>query len=338
MAFQKMLWVDSTPIISKSLWTRWASVPKNVILFRDIESSATVATIHKEDNRIAYFAAVNLVDGVDRGLGVIFVSPHSDAIGYTYTDDWDSHYSFVRGSITHDGTTWYYSGFTEIVSSVTCVPDCVLNDTVYSLSQINTAAQDFVNQIYAVNFVDNYQSGQTYGIDFASGEEIGKTLKATLGISLFSNVLNLYNTNAAYKQLSDYADAVINAALTLIGNKKFILIDDVHIYADASQAVLRFAFNVDNTELNTKQVRITYVSNPASEGGIKYAWGGSVGVSDKFRVQSGEVRITNDGTITSGASSSVDWLSTFWFGVNLHSAISPYTGKSPRASNINIIL
>ena len=337
MAFQKMLWVDSTPIISKSLWTRWASVPKTIITFRDSENQ-TVATIRKYYNRIAYFAVVHLADGADRGYGVVLVSPHSDGVFYEYTDDWGTHYGFNQGNRTYNGTTWYIAGFREIVSDVTCIPeDCILNDTVYSLgtTSLMNAGLDLVKQIYSVNFIEDYQSQQTYGIDFSNGEEIGKTLKATLGISLFSNVLSLYGTNAAYTKLSDYADSVIGAALTLIGNKKFILIDDVHIYADASQAVLRFAFNVDNTELDTKQIRIAHVD---TEQGFKYARGGSVGVPDKFRVQSGWVIITNDGTITSGVSSSIDWLTSFYFGENLHSAISPYTGKSPRASNINIIL
>ena len=118
MAFQKMLWVDSTPVISKSLWTRWASVPKTIITFRDSENQ-TVATIRKYYNRIAYFAVVHLADGADKGYGVVLVSPHSDGVFYEYTDDWGTHYGFNQGNRTYNGTTWYTTVGSNYVATET---------------------------------------------------------------------------------------------------------------------------------------------------------------------------------------------------------------------------
>lgn len=241
MPYLKMLWQTDTPTPTVGSWDFW-------ITRADDRPYNEYHTIKKVNNKICYYGSFIRINTLTRDTLVI--SPDSDAVTmchwhgtpvYTYT-----------GTITDsNGIIWYY----------THIPDDLYNPSgesmIYDISSkrygsnIQQAAQDLLDRIYAVPFHEDYQpSGYNY-ITVPAGD-IRKTVRKALGLHLAFNV-QYYSTNSNYQALSDGVDGMIDDIVNndrSVNGNIHIQINPRYTTSYATRTIVRYM--TDNRSLTVR--------------------------------------------------------------------------------------
>ena len=160
--------------------------------------------LYKTNKKIAYYGAVKYSGN---SYVIIFMSPDPDAVAYSIYDV----NSGTSRSYTYNGTitdvnniTWYYCSRGNLVFDN--APDFTL-----SPGYVSSAVQELLDKIYSVPFHEDYQEYTYYDNIYVA--DIQKTIRKGLGL-LLAFYVSEYDTNARYKDLSDYATQFIQDILS----------------------------------------------------------------------------------------------------------------------------
>ena len=227
MAFQKMLWVDSTPIVVVPSWDYWSSLAGNIITFSKIGGGSL--TIQKTNNKIAYYCVVKVA-----GLYVpLCISPDMSATAMT------SGTPTGRYVTDDNGIDWYFTTST-LAGRIDqyYAPECLLSDTEYpnTIQGYEQAVQDLIDRIYSIPLHENYVAGvgNTYTLNYTVKNLVFRKI---VGTYLYKRI-DEYDTNALYKGISDNALSLINNLNSMAYNSTF-----VHVHFDGNDPETLYVYH-----------------------------------------------------------------------------------------------
>lgn len=212
MAFTKMLWLDSTPILGNS-WDYWTTVA-GTDLFDFLGTK-----IYKTNGKIAYYAAIHgLNSSYQRFFCPLIMSTDPDAVTY----NWGSNPITYQGTITDiNNITWYYNGMQYEWGNPSDA-NLILNDEEYrvysSESERQRAAQALLDKIYAADYTEDYQRSYEYDLNLNS--DYRKIMRKIIGIYLFRNK---NESTTAFDTFSNQIDTIMSTLLSNVsGDNKLV--------------------------------------------------------------------------------------------------------------------
>ena len=178
---------------------------------------------------VAFFCLIKGQAGANTFYTPILISTNESAIPYVYGYS-SSAASTTKGTITINGDTWYWTGYTYAVyNTASYTPDCLLEDSTYVLNG-DQAARDLLVHIYSNDFAEEYQVGQRYNL--VKGD-VELTIRKFLAIYLFRyERWGRGNYDTAYNALCNHIEDIVAYFLQQIGGNDTIRIGGDYARSD----------------------------------------------------------------------------------------------------------
>lgn len=247
----KQFWGDSSSS-NDGFWFNYSTVAEKVMQGKryTVVPNQVQVDIYKVNSGIAFYFFVQPMEGgsiIDNWT--VLISPQNtvsyyNAVCQGQTENYNAPYS---GSLAEQGDVWYYTLASPIEYDyepqypADIIPNCVLHETVSILSNFLN------NHIYADDFAEDYQVGQTYNLRVGN---IEKTVRKALAVFLYKNASAWYN-KAAYTSMLRNLETIVNYILTDKGNHDKMYI---RIYSNSSDTLSIIVY-YSSGSVNSKEVR-----------------------------------------------------------------------------------
>lgn len=276
----------------ENFWFYYKTANNDVLITQIQNQGGTELTWKKFNNSITFFALLHYEGYTYDYVLVLSTDPDGITCGR-------SSYISDTGTVTYNNETWYWGFCNNMVWHNSYYLDpigCRLPDYATQQTMRTQGIQDVLAKIYANDFAEDYQVGQTYNLVKADME---KTIRKFIAIYLFFNEYQKANYSTAYTSILTHVEDIVEYFMTCAGNN-----DIINLGADYSRDGTGLAFFAyySNDTLNNVEIE---QYDPDYDG-----YGSVSGDRDVSYTSLAEIQFKGDGTISYSTQSRQydDWL------------------------------
>ena len=278
--------------VVENFWFYYKTANGDVLISEIPNQGGTEVTWKKWNNSITFFALLHYEGYTNDYVLVLSTDQNGITCGRSSA-------IIDTGTVTYNNTTWYWGFCNNTVIHDAYYLDpigCRLPDYATQQTMRTQGIQDVLGKIYADDFAENYQVGNTYNLVKADME---KTIRKFIAMYLLLNLSQKTNYPTAFTSILTHVEDIVDYFLESKGNNDIIQLGAD--YSSDGTGLAFFAYYSNDTLTNVEIESYT----PDYDGYSYYE--GDRDVSYNLLA---EIQFKGDGTIgySTRSTQSTDWL------------------------------